>query len=237
MAVITAMVPRDVERAQQPSCGVDDRRGSAGQKRIALQEVLAAMHHHRRTLSQRGADRIGAAPLLVPVGAWPQGDALRAIQETRVPQRLQQRALGIGQDHHAIGIVGLLEQELHHRPGMRDQFALMVQRLGELRGRRMRRAWRPACGRQPELQTALPALAQCRVDQIGRHLAAVQQLASRRAQARGQRTVGRWTGAHRSLRIDPGSGLWYGIADRQRINARSGRNRFDVNGPMNCPVS
>ncbi len=203
VAVVAAMVTGDVQHAQHPPARIDDRCSGAGEEAVAFEVMLAAVHHGRRGVGQRGADRVGAAPLLMPVGAGAQRDALCTLDEAGVAQRLQQQALRIGQDDHAAGVTRVVEQVLHHRPRMRDQLAPVLERAGELRRRGVRRTGHAANGCQPEARAAQPAPLQRRIDQSGFGLATVEQLAARLAQARGG-NAGSDGAVHRRLLSD----LW-----------------------------
>ena len=123
VTVVAAVVAGDVEHAQHPAARIDDRRGGAGQEAVALQVVLARVHDARRAprrvpcrwhwcrATARSSSRRGAAPR----------DAARSTKPGS-PSDVQQHALRVGQDDHAVGVADLLEQELHHRPRVRDQF-------------------------------------------------------------------------------------------------------------------
>ena len=189
--VVGALLARDVERAHQPAGGVDDGRGGAGEEAVALQVVLAAVHHHRRLFGQRGADGVGAAPGLGPLGAGAQRHALGAAGHVSIAQGAQQHALRIGQDQQAGRAGHLLGHVVEHRLGMRQQLVLPLHRPRQLCGRRMRRAVPSALRRQPGLRAALPAarqhLAQQRRERrrqgIGRPVGLVSQAAPGVAQA------------------------------------------------------
>ena len=76
---------------------------------------------------------------------------------------MQEHSIGAGQYHHAVGFTGLLQQKLHHGPGVGNQFALLLQGPGQLRSRGMRCAWCATARLQPCIPTAQPrALQLCR---------------------------------------------------------------------------
>jgi hypothetical protein len=190
VAVVVAVVAGDVEHAEQLAARVGDGCGGTGQERVAFEEVLGTVHDDRRAGRQRRADRVGAAPLLVPDRAGAQGHACRLVGHGAVAQRVQQHALRVGQDDHAVGVADLVEQELHHRPRMRDERMPVLQRPRELRAGGMRRPRRAPVGRQAEAAAAQPAGLQARVDQATGEFAGLLKLAACFAQARGGRAVG-----------------------------------------------
>ena len=83
VAVVAAVVPGDVDDTEHATCAINDRRRGTGQKRIAFEVVLAGVHHHRGGIGQRGADRVGAAPLFLPVRSGAQRHALCPLEEAR----------------------------------------------------------------------------------------------------------------------------------------------------------
>ena len=138
--VVAAVIARDVQHTEQLPRRVSDRRGCTGQERIALEVMLCAVHDDRGAVGERGADRIGASPLLVPDRSRPQRDACSLFREAGVTHRVQEHALRIREDDHAVGVADLSAKELHHRARIRNNDAAEFQRTRQLRARRMRRA-------------------------------------------------------------------------------------------------
>ncbi|WP_404935380.1 hypothetical protein [Mitsuaria sp. TWR114] len=144
--------------------------------------MLAAEHRHRPLLRQRRADRVRAAPALVPDRAGPQRHPLRPVDEAAIPQRAQQQALRVGQDDQAVAVARLLEEVFHHRPRVGNQLVLPLQRTPELGARRMRRARRTADRVQAEITLRSQLPAQAFVQRLDAEPTGVQQLAPRGAQ-------------------------------------------------------
>ncbi|MNT56367.1 hypothetical protein D3C72_1936580 [compost metagenome] len=86
---------RDVERAGQLAASAEDRRRRAAQPAVLRQVVLAAQHHQRHTLGQRGADGVGAAVALRPFHAGLQRHALGLGQEVGAADLLEDQATGV----------------------------------------------------------------------------------------------------------------------------------------------
>ena len=157
MRVAAALVAGNIEDAEQFTVGRNNGRGRAGEKAVALQIVLAAMHDHRCLLGQGRADGIGAAPGLGPMGAWAQRHALGTAGHVTVTQGAQQHALGVGQDQQAGCAGHLLGHVVQHRLGVRHQRILPLHGTRQLSGRCMRRTQAPALRCQAGLGTALSA--------------------------------------------------------------------------------
>jgi hypothetical protein len=171
------------------------------------------------------------------VGAGRRGPAQRAVDEARIAQRLQQHALRVGEDDHAVVVARLIEQVFHHRPCMRDQFALVLQRAHELRRRGVRRAEHASGGGQAELPAAVPAALQAGLDQAAAELAVLEQLAACFAQACGRGAGGKGMVVHR---------VSWGASDEpwRDFNARiepsvvrGRRKRFNRFAGIDCPAS
>lgn len=119
VAVVAAAVAGDVQHAQQLAAGVGDGGGGTGEEAVALQVVLAGMHHARRAVG-----KVGFAG------------------------GVQQQALRVGQQHEAVAALHLLVQEGHHRPGVRHEGVAVLQRTGELGAAGVGGALRAAQGLQ-----------------------------------------------------------------------------------------
>ncbi|EDT00435.1 hypothetical protein BamIOP4010DRAFT_6044 [Burkholderia ambifaria IOP40-10] len=124
--MIAAVVARHVEHADRVAVRIEDRHARAGQEMVRRKEVLVAVHDHRAQLRERGADRVGALPVLRPVRAGAQRDAFRAPQEIVVADRMQDQPFRIGQHDHALRIDDLLVQRLHHGHRMHAQHAVLL---------------------------------------------------------------------------------------------------------------
>ena len=156
------LVARHVEHAQHVAARVEDRRGRAGEEVVGVHEVLAGMHERGHGLEQRGADRVRAFRVLGPVHARRQRDLAGTAQEVVVADRVQDRALRVGQHDHAFGAGDLLEQHFHHRRGMRKQALVALARDGQVAAHH-RLVLGPLDARQAEGVAALVRL----LDQIG----------------------------------------------------------------------
>ena len=110
MLVHAHHVARDVEHAGHLAAAVQDGRRRAAQHGVLREVVLAAQHHHRAALDQRGADGIGAAQALGPVHAGRERHALGLGQEFGAADLVQDQAARIAQDHHAAMARGVLGQ-------------------------------------------------------------------------------------------------------------------------------
>jgi hypothetical protein len=240
--VVAAPVARDVEHAEQLARRVGNRRCGAGQEGIALQVVLGAMHDDSGAGGQRGADGIGAAPLLVPDRAGAQRNAGRLVGKPGVAQRVQQHALRVGQDDHAVAVTDLLAQKFHHRPCMRHQGVPVFQRACQLRARCMRCARRAAIGGEAELAAAPPAGLQAGVDQPTVQVARFEQLAAGFAQPRRVRACGQGACSHWLVSFGLVQALWNRVAVHLRqpchgsSNAARGK-QFNVIQTLHCPDS
>jgi hypothetical protein len=157
VVVVRALVAGDVEHAQHVAARVEDRRGGAGQEAVLAHEMLVGMHERRLLGDQRGADRVRALAGLGPVRAGRQRHLRRAAQEVVVPDRVQHRALRIGQHDHAFGGQDLLEQHLHHRRGVFVEAAVALAGDGQV-GADHARMVRAVDARQPEGRAALVRL-------------------------------------------------------------------------------
>ncbi|MNV58715.1 hypothetical protein D3C71_1511020 [compost metagenome] len=154
VGVAVAVVARDVEDAQQLARGRQDGRGRAGEKAVALQVVLAAMHLHRASLGQGRADGVGAPVGLVPGGTAGQRHALGLVHKVGVAQRVHEHAAPVGQHHHTLAVSHLLEQVFHHRTRMREQLGVAGQHLAQRAAARVvNRRWAPG-GRQARRHAA-----------------------------------------------------------------------------------
>jgi hypothetical protein len=128
VAVVGAVVARDVEHAEDVAARVEDGRGRAGEEAVGVHEVLVGMHERGPLLEEGGAHRVGALALLGPVDAGREGDLGGALEEAVVAHRMQHGALGVAQHDHALGAGDVAEQHLHHRRGV------VAQALGALAG-------------------------------------------------------------------------------------------------------
>jgi hypothetical protein len=126
-----ALVAGHVEHAEHFAVVVEDRRRRAGEEVVRADVVLAAVHQRRRLVEQRGADRIRALALLGPVDAGRERDLLRLLHEAVVADRLQDRAVGVGQHDHAVRADDLLVEQLHHRRRLVAQPAVLLARLAQ----------------------------------------------------------------------------------------------------------
>ncbi len=124
--VIAAMVARHVQHADHVAVRIENRHARTGQEVVRREKVLVAVHDHRTELGQRRADRVGALPVLRPVRAGAQRDALRTAQEVVVADRMQDQPFRIGQHDHALRIDDLLVQRLHHRHRVHAQHAVLL---------------------------------------------------------------------------------------------------------------
>lgn len=189
VGVAVAVVARDVEDAQQLARGRQDGRSRAGEKVVALQKMLAAVHLHRAGLGQRRADGIGAPVGLVPGGTAGQRHALGLVHKVRIAQRVHEHAAPVGQHHHALAVAHLLEQVFHHRPRMRKQLRVAGQHLAQRAAAGVVDGLRPPGGQQAGRHAARPGARQALVHQAAGALARVQQVLASLSQGDG-RSVG-----------------------------------------------
>ena len=108
-------VAGDVQHADQLSIRIEDRRSRAIEDAVGRRVVLAAAHFHRAAVGDRGADRIGAHPRLVPAGARHQRHPAGLVQEAGAAFGIQDPAFGIGEDGDAAGGGPVAGQHLHFR--------------------------------------------------------------------------------------------------------------------------
>ena len=116
--VIATLLAGKIEHAHHAAGRIDDRCRCAGQETIAFEKMFTRMHDHRRCIGQRSADAIRAAPLFMPDRTRAQRDAFGPVDKAGITQGVQQHALAVSEDHHAIAVARLVEQVFHHRPGM-----------------------------------------------------------------------------------------------------------------------
>ena len=132
VAVEAVAVARDVEHADHRAARIEDGRSRAGEDVVGLQIMLVGVHQRRRAFRDRGADGVRAAPLFGPRHAGRQRDAVGALDEIVVAQRMHDHALRIGQDHHVGGVDDLLVQRLHHRQRVGVEHAVLIDDAGKV---------------------------------------------------------------------------------------------------------
>ncbi|CCG41237.1 hypothetical protein PHAMO_270078 [Magnetospirillum molischianum DSM 120] len=167
MRVVAAMVSGNVEDAEHISSRPDHRHGGTGKKAILLEEMLAAMNHHRSGFGQGSPDRVGAAMVLVPRRPRPQRHPVGAFQEIGIAQSFDHHPVIVGQDHHTACALSLSVQIIHHRTSTQHQIAPSFEREGEARFRNRVGPCVTGEGLQSGPQTALPGLGDGGIDHPG----------------------------------------------------------------------
>ncbi len=119
--VEAALVARHIQRPDSLAVGVQDGHARAGQELVGLQEVVGAVDQRGAVFCQGGANGVGAAALLRPVCARAQRHLVGAREEIVVAQRVQDQAVRVCQDHHALRIHNLVVERLHHRQRVGEQ--------------------------------------------------------------------------------------------------------------------
>ena len=148
-----------LDDAEQLAAGAGERGGGAGEKIIALEVMLGAIHHDRLPLDERRADGIGAALILGPASPGGERDLGRAATEIRIPRRFEQVAIGIGEQQDAAGILDLAVEIRNHRPGLADQHGIALSGDAPFSLAIMRHIAAVLLGRQPRHPAALPGAA------------------------------------------------------------------------------
>ena len=100
---------------------------------VDLHVVLVAMHGDGPLRGDGRADRVRALGLLAPVHAGHQGHAVGLFQKVVVAHGVQHRALGRGQQHHAVRVGDLAVQRLHDRHRVLEEKTVFFQRALQLR--------------------------------------------------------------------------------------------------------
>ena len=176
MRMPAAVVSRNVEYAQQRAGRRHDGRGCTGEETVAIEEVLTAVDLDAADFGQRRADGVGSTVPFVPRDATRERNALGLVQKIGVSQPVHQRAAFIREDHDALAVAHLLEQELHHGPGMREQVLVDRQRVAQFRAAERAGIVEPAHRQQAGGHAALPGAGQACVHLAGRAVAVLQQL-------------------------------------------------------------
>ena len=97
-------------------------------------------------------------------------------------QRVHQGATLIGQNHHALAVAHLLEQEFHHGSGVRKEIDVEGQCVTQANGAGVF-SFRQACiGQQPSCHAAPPGASDALVDPVERKVAVFLQMQARLAQ-------------------------------------------------------
>lgn len=160
--------------------------------------MLAAAHFHRLAFGDRGTDRIGADPRLVPAGARHQCHTTGLVEEAGAAFGIQDPAVGIGEDDDAAGAVGIGGEHLHFRARQSPQAFVLFAHVAQTPGidRLDRQA---AVGGQPQ-RAATPPRLQDRVAHLADRCAAMVEERPAR-----QRDIGlgwirmRWHARHRNV--------------------------------------
>ena len=113
--VKTARVAADIERADGAPERVRDRRARTGENAVRVQEMFVGVHDGRLPVDQRGADRVRAAIRFGPRHARTQRDAIGFFDEIAVAETVQDHAVAVGEQHHALRVDDLRVQRLHDR--------------------------------------------------------------------------------------------------------------------------
>ena len=156
MRMPAAALAGHVEHTQHAAIGRHHRRGSAGEKAVALQKVFAPMHDHWHSLGQRRAHGIGAAVLLMPGSSRHQCHTLGTRHEARITQGMQQQTIGISQQQNAAAATRLPVQVFHHRACMGEQFVLALGGALHLETREVRHMRAGSEGIHTSVQAAPP---------------------------------------------------------------------------------
>ena len=144
--VKAARVPAHVECADGAPERIGNRRARAGENPVRVQKMLVRVDDGRLSVDQRGADRIGAAIRFGPRHARTQRDAIGFFDEVAVAETVQDHAVIVGEQHHALRVDDLRVQRLHDRERMRIKRLIAIDELPQrgpaqrMKVRRFRRA-------------------------------------------------------------------------------------------------
>ena len=153
-------IARDVQHADQLAAGIEDRRRRAIEDAVGGGVMFAAADFDGMPFRDRRADRVGAHPGLVPAGARHQRHAPSLVEEAGAAGRIEDPAVGVGEDRDAAGRRGVAGKHLDLGAREPPEALVLLAHLAQARiADRFDR--RTAIGGQAKRAAAPPRLQDC----------------------------------------------------------------------------